>query len=258
MRRNKVPEVTALFWVTKLLTTAMGETTSDYLVKSFDPYLVVGITFVVFVAALALQFAVRRYIVWVYWLAVLMVAVFGTMVADVMHVQFGIPYLVSATGFAVILAAVFALWYRSQRTLSVHTINSGTREFFYWCAVLATFALGTAVGDLTAVTFGLGFLASGIVFGVLFLLPGAAHRWWGMGAVAAFWTSYVLTRPFGASFADWFARPEALGGLGYGTGPVSLALFVAIVACVAAQSVRRSPQPAQAGAGPVGVAAPDA
>ncbi|GAA4349354.1 COG4705 family protein [Microbacterium rhizosphaerae] len=258
MRRTKVPEVTALFWVTKLLTTAMGETTSDYLVRTFDPYLVVGITFVVFAAALVLQFAVRRYIVWVYWLAVLMVAVFGTMVADVMHVQFGIPYLVSATGFALILAGVFALWYRSQRTLSVHSINTGVREFFYWCAVLATFALGTAVGDLTAVTFGLGFLASGIVFGVLFVLPGAAHRWWGMGAVAAFWTSYVLTRPFGASFADWFARPEALGGLGFGTGPVSLVLLVAIVVCVGAQSVRRTPEAARIGAGPATVAAPDA
>jgi uncharacterized membrane-anchored protein len=253
MSRNKVPEVTALFWVTKLLTTAMGETTSDYLVKTFDPYLVVGITFVVFAAALVVQFAVRRYIVWVYWLAVLMVAVFGTMVADVMHVQFGIPYLVSTMGFAVILGAVFALWYRSQRTLSVHSIDTGAREFFYWCAVLATFALGTALGDLTAVTFGLGFLASGIVFGVLFLLPGAAYRWWGMGAVAAFWTSYVLTRPFGASFADWFARPEAHGGLGFGTGPVSLVLLVVIIGCVAAQSVRRpAPLAAQVGPGTVG------
>jgi uncharacterized membrane-anchored protein len=165
---------------------------------------------------------------------------------------------VSATGFALVLAAVFALWYRSQRTLSVHSIDTGVREFFYWCAVLATFALGTAVGDLTAVTFGLGFLASGVIFGVLFLLPGAAYRWWGMGAVAAFWTSYVLTRPFGASFADWFARPEALGGLGFGTGPVSLVLFVAIVVCVAVQSVRRTGEPVSARTGPVSVAAPEA
>lgn len=238
MLRNKVPEVTALFWIAKLLTTAMGETASDYLVKTFDPYLAVGATFVVFAAALALQFAVRRYIPWVYWLAVLMVAVFGTMVADVLHVQFGVPYLVSTVGFAVVLAAVFVTWWRTQRTLSVHHIDSRPREVFYWCAVLATFALGTAVGDLTAVTFGLGYLAAGIVFGLLFVVPGIAYRWWGMGATAAFWTSYVLTRPFGASFADWFSRSPALGGLGLGTGPVSLVLFAAIVVCVAVLSAR--------------------
>ncbi|WP_240183697.1 COG4705 family protein [Leifsonia aquatica] len=238
MLRNKVPEVTALFWVTKLLTTAMGETASDFLVKTFDPYLVVGVTFLVFAGALVLQLAVRRYLPWVYWLAVLMVAVFGTMVADVLHVQFGVPYLVSAAGFAIALAVVFVLWWRTQRTLSVHRIDTRARELFYWCAVLATFALGTAVGDLTAVTFGLGFLAAGVLFGVLFAIPGAAYRWWGMGATAAFWTSYVLTRPFGASFADWFSRSHALGGLGLGTGPVSLVLFGAIVVCVAVLSTR--------------------
>ncbi|UAJ79278.1 hypothetical protein IT072_19100 [Leifsonia sp. ZF2019] len=238
MLRNKVPEVTALFWAAKLLTTALGETASDFLVKTFDPYLVVPATFVVFAAALVVQFAARRYVPWIYWLAVLMVAVFGTMVADVLHVQFGVPYLVSAVGFAIVLAAVFLGWYATQRTLSVHRIDTRAREAFYWCAVLATFALGTAVGDLTAVTFGLGFLASGLLFGLLFALPGAAYRWWGMGATAAFWTSYVLTRPFGASFADWFSRPHSLGGLGFGTGPVSLVLLAAIVVCVGLLSRR--------------------
>ena len=237
MLRNKVPEVTALFWVAKLLTTAMGETASDFLVKSFDPYVVVPATFAVFVGALALQFALRRYVPWVYWLAVLMVAVFGTMVADVLHVQFGVPYLVSTLGFAIALAVVFGLWYATQRTLSVHRIDTRPRELFYWAAVLATFALGTAIGDLAAVTFGLGFLTAGIVFGLLFALPGAAYRWWGLGATAAFWASYVLTRPFGASLADAFSRPRSLGGLGLGTGPVSLVLLAAIVVCVAALSV---------------------
>ncbi|MFF2051109.1 hypothetical protein ACFVU2_05850 [Leifsonia sp. NPDC058194] len=238
MLRNKVPEVTALFWVTKLLTTAMGETASDFLVKTFDPYLVVGLTSLVFAGALVLQLTVRRYIPWIYWLAVSMVAVFGTMVADVLHVQLGVPYLVSTAGFAIALAVVFVLWWRTQRTLSVHRIDTRARELFYWCAVLATFALGTAVGDLTAVTFGLGFLAAGILFGVLFAIPGVAYRWWGMGATAAFWSSYVLTRPFGASFADWFSRSPALGGLGLGTGPVSLVLFAAILVCVAVLSAR--------------------
>lgn len=240
MRRNTVPQVTALFWITKLLTTAMGETASDFLVKTFNPYAMVAATFVVFAAALVLQFTVRRYIPWVYWLAVLMVAVFGTMVADILHVQFGVPYLVSTAGFAVILAGVFAVWYATQRTLSVHHIDTRPREFFYWCAVLATFALGTAIGDLTAVTFGLGYLASGIMFGILFALPGVAYRRLGMGATAAFWTAYVLTRPFGASFSDWLARPRALGGLAFGTGPVSLVLFVVIVGCVIALSLREN------------------
>ncbi|MGN6427805.1 MAG: COG4705 family protein [Leifsonia sp.] len=240
MLRNKVPAVTALFWVAKLLTTAMGETTSDWLVRNVDPVLAVIGAFVVFAAALILQFAVRRYIPWVYWLAVLMVAVFGTMVADVLHVELGVPYLVSTVAFAVVLAAVFSLWYATQRTLSVHRIDTRPREFFYWCAVLATFALGTAVGDLTATTFGLGYLASGILFGILFAVPGIAYRWWGLGATAAFWTSYVLTRPFGASISDWLAVSHARGGLDLGTGPVSLVLFAGIVVCVVLMSARRS------------------
>lgn len=244
MLRNKVPAVTALFWVTKLLTTAMGETTSDFLVKNYDPVVAVIAAFVVFAGALALQFVVRRYIPWVYWLAVLMVAVFGTMVADVLHIVLGVPYLLSTGFFAVVLAVVFVVWYRSQRTLSVHHIDTRAREFFYWCAVLATFALGTAVGDLTATTFALGYLASGILFGVLFAIPGAAYRWWGLGATAAFWTSYVLTRPFGASISDWLAMPHARGGLDLGTGPVSLVLFAAIAVCVILLSARRPADPA--------------
>jgi uncharacterized membrane-anchored protein len=234
--RNKVPEVTALFWVAKVLTTAMGETTSDYLVHKIDPPLAVACAALVLGGSLALQFAVRRCIPWIYWLTVLMVAVFGTMVADVIHVQFGVPYLVSSSVFLVILAGVFFLWYATQRTLSVHRIDTRPREFFYWSAVMATFALGTAVGDLTAVTFGLGFLASGIIFAVLFAVPGAAYRWWGLGGTAAFWMSYILTRPFGASLSDWFAVSPARHGLGLGTGQVSLVLFIGIVVCVVVMS----------------------
>lgn len=236
--RNKVPAVTALFWVTKLLTTAVGETTSDFLVKTIDPVLAVAGAFVVFAAALILQLVVRRYIPWVYWLAVLMVAVFGTMVADVLHVELGVPYLASTIVFAVVLAAVFVLWYATQRTLSVHSIDTHARELFYWCAVLATFALGTALGDLAAVTFGLGYFASALVFGILFAVPGIAYRWWGFGATAAFWTAYVMTRPFGASIADGLAVPHARGGLALGTGPVSLVLFAAIAVCVGVLSRR--------------------
>ncbi|MDR6972590.1 hypothetical protein [Leifsonia shinshuensis] len=236
--RNTVPAVTALFWVTKLLTTAMGETASDFLVKTIDPVVVVGGAFGLFAAALGLQFAVRRYIPWVYWSAVLMVAVFGTMVADVLHVELGVPYLVSTLVFAVVLTAVFALWYRTQRTLSVHRIDTPARQGFYWSAVLVTFALGTAVGDLTATTLGLGYFASALLFGILFAIPGIAYRWWGFGATAAFWTAYVLTRPFGASLSDGLAVSHARGGMALGTGPVSLVLFAAIVVCVAVLTVR--------------------
>jgi uncharacterized membrane-anchored protein len=256
MLRNKVPTVTALFWVTKVLTTAMGETASDYLVKTIDPVVAVAAAFVLLVAALALQFAVRRYLPAAYWFAVLMVAVFGTMVADVLHVEMGVPYIVSTGLFAVVLAAVFVLWYATQRTLSVHRIDSRPREAFYWAAVLATFALGTAFGDLTAVTLGLGYLVSGILFGLLFAIPGIAYRWWGFGATAAFWSAYVLTRPFGASLSDWLAVSQARGGLALGTGPVSLVLLAAIVVCVGIMTAGARREAAAPAADIGGIAAP--
>jgi uncharacterized membrane-anchored protein len=246
MLRNKVPEVTALFWIAKLLTTAMGETTSDFLVHQIDPPVAVAGAAVALAAALLLQFTRKHYIPWVYWLAVLMVAVFGTMVADVIHVQFGVPYLVSSIGFLVALAAVFALWFATQRTVSIHAIDTRPREWFYWTAVVTTFALGTAVGDLVATTFHLGYLAAGVLFGVLFLVPGAAFRWWGWGGTVAFWASYILTRPFGASLSDWVALPPSRGGLGVGSGVVSLILFGGLLVCVAWMS-RRSAAPVNAG-----------
>jgi uncharacterized membrane-anchored protein len=229
---RKVPEATALFWVIKLLTTALGESVSDFLVSDLDPYLAVAGTFALFAAALALQFAVRRYIPWVYWLAVLMVAVFGTMAADVIHVVVGVPYGVSVTAFAVVLSVVFWLWHRVEGTLSVHSIATRRRELFYWAAVAATFALGTAAGDLLAYTLHLGFLAAGLVFAILFALPGLARLAMGLNGVVAFWAAYVLTRPLGASFADWTGKAHDAGGLGFGDGPVSAVLATLIVAHV--------------------------
>ena len=168
---TKVPEVTAYFWITKVLTTGMGEATSDYLVHRFNPEIAVVVGFTAFVAAMALQFSVRRYNSWIYWLAVVMVAVFGTMAADVLHVGLGIPYAVSTAFFAVVLAVIFVLWYRSERTLSIHSIYTRRRELFYWATVLATFALGTAAGDLTAKVVGLGYLVSGVMFAVVIAEP---------------------------------------------------------------------------------------
>jgi uncharacterized membrane-anchored protein len=235
---SKVPEITVLFWVIKVLTTGMGETASDYLAHRFAPPVAVGMGALAFAAALLLQFAARRYVAWVYWLAVVMVSVFGTMAADVLHVGLGIPYLVSTVFFMVVLAAVFVVWYRVEGTLSIHRIDSRRREVFYWAAVLATFALGTAAGDLTATTFGWGYLASGVVFAVAIAVPAVAHRGLGLGAVAAFWIAYVITRPLGASFADWMGVSAARGGLAWGTGPVTLGWLAAIVVLVAYLAAR--------------------
>ncbi len=234
---RKVPAIGVLFWVLKILTTAMGEVTSDYFVRSFNPFLVVPLAGVVLLGALVIQLQARRYIPWTYWLAVVMVAVFGTMAADVLHIELGVPYLVSTTVFALILAGIFLAWYSSEQTLSIHSIDTQRRELFYWAAVLATFALGTAVGDMTASTLGLGYLVSGILFTVLIAIPAIGYRWFSMNAILAFWTAYILTRPLGASFADWVGKPRDLGGLGVGTGLVSLGLTIVIVVIVGYLSV---------------------
>ena len=211
----------------------MGETTSDFLVHRLGPPPAVLIGLAAFSAALWLQLRAGRYVAWIYWLAVAMVGVFGTMAADVLHVGLGIPYVVSTTFYAIVLTAVFMTWQRSELTLSIHSILTRRRELFYWAAVLATFALGTAAGDMTARTLGLGYLGSGVMFAVLIAVPAVACRRFGMNAVLAFWFAYIVTRPLGASFADWMAVPNSRGGLGFGYGPVSVVLAVLIVAFVA-------------------------
>jgi uncharacterized membrane-anchored protein len=239
----KVPaRIAAIFWVLKLLTTAFGESTSDYLVHHFNPYLAVVGGFAVFVAAMVLQLRVDRYVPWIYWLAVAMVAVFGTMAADVVHIEFRVPYLVSSVFFALLLVAVFWSWSRVEGTLSIHSITTARRELFYWAAVLATFAMGTALGDLAAYRLNLGFLSAGILFAVLFALPGLAFYAFRINAILAFWAAYVLTRPLGASFADWTGKDRNAGGLGWGDGPAAAVLAVLIVAGVVYLTVSRSDQ----------------
>src|SRR5437660_7836807 len=225
---RKVPEVTIYFWIIKLLSTAMGESTSDYLVFHINPYIAVAVGSIGLIASLVLQLLVRRYIAWVYWLAVVMVAIFGTMAADVLHIGFGIPYLVSTIFFAVSLAVIFAGWYGIEKTLSIHSICTHRRELFYWATVITTFALGTAVGDMTATTLGLGYFSSGVLFATLFALPALSYWLLGLNGIGAFWTAYIITRPFGASFADWMGKASGAGGMGLGTGQVSLALAVLI------------------------------
>lgn len=240
----KVPaRIAAIFWAIKLLTTAFGESTSDYLVHNFNPYLAVVGGFILFVIAMTLQLRTDRYVPWIYWLAVAMVAVFGTMAADVLHVEFRVPYIGSTILFAVLLVAVFWTWSRTEPTLSIHSITTTRRELFYWAAVLATFAMGTALGDLAAYTLNLGFLTAGIVFAVLFALPGLAYYTLRINAILAFWAAYVMTRPLGASFADWTGKSREAGGIGIGDGIMAFILASLIVAAVAYLSATRSDQP---------------
>jgi uncharacterized membrane-anchored protein len=227
----RVPEITVYFWVIKALSTAMGEATSDFLVKRLHPVPAVALGFVGFCVALALQFSRHRYLAWAYWLAVVGVGVFGTMAADVLHVGFHVPYVASSTLYAVVLAAVFVLWQRTEKTLSIHTIDTPRREAFYWAAVVSTFAMGTAVGDLTATTFHLGYGLSIVLFAGIMVIPAVGYRFLHWNPIFTFWFAYVVTRPVGASFADWVGKPARVSGLGWGDGRLSLVLTV-VIACL--------------------------
>jgi len=226
---SKVPEVTAWFWLVKALTTAMGESTSDWLVHALVPEIAVVLGAIAFAIAIYIQFTKDRYIPWCYWFSVAMVGVFGTMCADVLHVGLGVPYIASTIFFAIALIFVFRTWYRIEGTLSIHSIYTPRREVFYWAAVLATFALGTAAGDLTANSLGLGYFGSIWLFAAIIAIPAVGYFRLGMGSILAFWFAYVVTRPLGASVADWLGKPE---GVGLGSGAVSLAFAVAIAAIV--------------------------
>jgi uncharacterized membrane-anchored protein len=232
----KVPEITVAFWVLKLLTTAMGESASDYLLQTLG-YLGLIVGVVGFVATMWLQFRMRSYQPVVYWTAVSMVAVVGTMAADVIHHDLGVPLAVSTVLCAAALVVTFFSWWRTEGSLSIHSITTTRREVFYWLTVSFTFALGTAAGDLTADQLGLGFAGSIALFGVAMAVP-ALGRWrLGLNSVAAFWFAYILTRPLGASVADWLSKPGGHGGMGLGDGPVAAVLLTAIVAGVAVVSI---------------------
>lgn len=234
-RTSKVPPtITPSFWGLKILTTAMGEATSDYFVHRFDPRVAVVCAAVVFAVVLWWQLRWPAYQTVIYWSAVVMVSVFGTMCADVVHVEFKVPYIVSAVGFALVLVAVFGMWFRAESTLSIHSITSTRRELFYWATVTVAFALGTAVGDFTAFVVKLGFFGSGLLFTGMIIVPALAFWSTRRHAVLYFWIAYVLTRPLGASFADGMGKPKIGGGLGWGAGNVALALSALIVVAVLA------------------------
>jgi uncharacterized membrane-anchored protein len=232
----KVPEITVVFWIIKILTTGVGEAASDFLGNT--SVILAGIVAVPgFYLALRWQTRAQTYDPVRYWLAVLMVAVFGTMAADGVHIASGLSYAVTTPICALAVAVLFFLWQRSEGTLSIHSITTRRRETFYWLTVLATFALGTAAGDLTAITLHLGSFASGLLFTGVIAVP--ALLWWRgvLNPIVAFWASYVVTRPLGASFADWFGKEPSRTGLGLGDGVVTaigLAAIAALVAYVAA------------------------
>ena len=241
--KPKVPEILVMFWVIKLLTTGLGESASDFLGNTFIPLAAVGgIGGLYF--SLKWQLRARQYQAWSYWFAVLMVAVFGTMMADGVHDGASISYTFTTAVYAIILGGIFYAWHRSEGTLSIHSITTRRRECFYWAAVLTSFALGTAAGDLTAIQLDLGFFPSIFVFGAIILVPAIAWRL-GLNSVVAFWACYALTRPVGASFADWFGKPSAQSGIGFGDGEttgVALLVFLLLVAHVA--KAKRDIQPA--------------
>jgi uncharacterized membrane-anchored protein/membrane protein DedA with SNARE-associated domain len=234
----KVPEVIFLFWATKVLSTAGGEATSDFL-KTYGNIKGGAVEVGLFVIALVLQFATRRYRAFAYWFLAFAIAIFGTGVSDFLHLDVGIPYAGTTALWAVILAGILWIWYRSEGTLSIHSITTQRRESFYWATIFATFALGTALGDFTATSLNLGYLASGILFSVIIFLPALA--WWklGLNSIAAFWMSYIVTRPLGASFADYISKARDLSGINFGDGPTALIFAIAVFVLVSYLAIAR-------------------
>ncbi|MEU5208669.1 hypothetical protein [Streptomyces sp. NPDC020742] len=229
-RWNKVPEVTLYFWVIKVLCTTVGETAADLLNEKLGLGLT-GVSLlmsVLLVAVLVAQFRTRAYRPGVYWLAVAMISIVGTLISDNLTDNLGVPLEASTVAFAVALAAVFAAWYRSERTLSIHHIDTTRRESFYWLAVLFTFALGTAAGDLVAEQMDLGYWISAGLFALAIAAVAVAHFALGLDAVWSFWIAYVLTRPLGASIGDYLSQPTGDGGLGLGTVITSV-LFLGVI-----------------------------
>jgi uncharacterized membrane-anchored protein len=227
---NKVPLVTLYFWVIKIMATTVGETAADFLNVNLN----LGLTNTSLVmgglllAALVWQFRKDRYVPWIYWVSVVLISVVGTLITDNITDNFDIPLQVTTTIFALALAATFAVWFAFEKTLSIHTIFTTRRELFYWAAILFTFALGTAAGDLLAEQLKLGYLYSATVFGAGIALTLLAYWLLRLNAVVAFWVAYILTRPFGASFGDLLSQPRSNGGLGLGTVGTS-ALFLTVI-----------------------------
>jgi uncharacterized membrane-anchored protein len=242
---NKVPEVTLFFWVIKIMCTTVGETAADYLNVNlgFGLTKTTYVTGALLVVLLALQFRLRRYAPVVYWSVVVVISVFGTLITDNMTDRYNVPLTTSTTVFAIVLAIVFAVWYASERTLSIHTIFTTRREAFYWLAILFTFALGTAAGDLVAEQYSLGYGPSIALWGGIIALITLAHYVWRLNAVLAFWLAYILTRPLGASIGDFMSQhSKKYGGLGLGTTGTSYIFLGCILALVVFLTITKRDQ----------------
>jgi len=231
---NKVPRVTVDFWIIKLLAVTVGETAADYM--NLDLGLGLSLTSwiltVFLIAALILQFAQDRYVPWIYWTAVVLISVVGTLVTDNLVDSFGVPLTTTTVVFSVVLALTFAVWYWLERTLSIHTIYTLRREGFYWFAILFTFALGTSAGDWFAEGLGLGYLETAVIFAAIIGVIAFAYFALNMNGILAFWLAYILTRPLGASIGDLFSQPLEYGGLGFGATVTSFLFLGCIVAVV--------------------------
>ncbi len=239
---NKVPEITIYFWIIKIFCTTVGETFADYLNTTLG-FGLSNTTYVMSVAllvALVFQFRLRRYIPSVYWFAVVLISVVGTLITDNLVENQGVTLTQSTIGFSIVLAAVFGVWYASERTLSIHTIVTTRREFFYWFAVLFTFALGTAAGDLVAEKLAVGYVKSALIFGGAIALVTLAHYFLRLNAVLAFWIAYILTRPLGASIGDEMSQSKHDGGLALGTTVTSVIFLSLILVTVIFLQVTRT------------------
>ena len=244
---NKVPEVTLAFWVIKILSTTVGETGADYLAVhvGLGTAMTGGIMAALLALALLVQLRSRQYVPWIYWLTVVLVSVVGTQITDALTDRLEISLYVSSAVFAVTLAGIFAVWYAVERTLSIHTIVTTRRELFYWAAILFTFALGTAAGDLATEALGIGFTLGVVAFGALTAAITVAY-YLGANAVLTFWLAYILTRPLGASLGDLLSQSKSYGGLGLGTVRTSIAFLVVITGLVLLLSINRDRSKANA------------
>ena len=231
---NKVPEITLFFWVIKILCTTVGETGADFLDTKLNLGLD-GVTLIIgtmLVVTLIFQFKTKKYVPGIYWLAVVLISIVGTLITDNLTDKLGIPLMITTIIFTISLSIVFAVWYKKEKTLSIHTIITTRRESFYWLAILFTFALGTAAGDLLAEKINLGYLLSAIIFGVLIASVAISHFVFKVNAVLAFWIAYILTRPLGASIGDYLSQDLDNGGLGLGTVITSMIFLATILATV--------------------------
>jgi uncharacterized membrane-anchored protein len=260
---NKVPEITIFFWIIKILCTTVGETAADFLGTNLNWGLNVTtlVMTAILIVVLFFQFRSSKYIPGVYWLAVVLISVVGTQITDNLTDNLGVSLITTTTIFAIVLAIVFAVWYAVEKTLSIHSINTLGREAFYWLAVLFTFALGTASGDLMAERLDFGYLTSLFIFAAAIGAIAAAHyglraylghehKHMTTNAVLAFWLAYILTRPLGASIGDYLSQAQGDGGLGLGTTVTSAIFLAAILATVVYLAVTRkdvtTPQEAHA------------